>query len=143
VVFGAVLVVAAVGALFLLFAAPALFALGVFNPSTYTGRAATGFGELGMPADWSYSGTTLIIFIRNGSGQDITITGVESPSCTAYSGQQTIRSGEPYGETYEVTLMNCAAKTPGSAYSQTVTITYTQQTGLTHVATGTLTGTVS
>jgi hypothetical protein len=134
----AILVIAAIlFGMSLLLAIPALFALGVFNPTVYTTSSATGFGELGKPADWSYSGTKLTILFSNQAEQDITITSVESPTCTIYSSQQTIQAGG----TREVSLMGCPEKSPGTIYSQTVTVVYSKSSGLEHSVTGTLRGT--
>lgn len=134
----AILIIAAIlfGIYFLL-TLPFLFAFGVFNPTVYTMESATGFGELGKPSDWSYSGTELTILFRNQAEQDITITSVESPPCKIYSSQQTIQAGG----TREVSLMGCPEKSPGTIYSQTVTVVYSKSSGLEHSVTGTLKGT--
>src|SRR4030042_622198 len=125
-----------IGILFFLFMGPALFALGVFSPSTYTGHQATGFGELGMPRDWQYSGTTLTIFLGNQASQNIEISGVSSSSCNPYTTGTTI----PAGGTAQVTLYGCSQKSAGTSYSQPVTVQYSIADGLTKPASGTLTG---
>src|SRR3990172_218986 len=68
--------------LIVIIVAAALFALGVFSPSTYTGHQATGFGELGTPSDWQYSGTNLTIILKNQIGADVSITNVTAAGCS-------------------------------------------------------------
>ncbi|MEM7815720.1 MAG: Yip1 family protein, partial [Candidatus Aenigmatarchaeota archaeon] len=41
--------------IFILFSFIFLFSFGVFNPSTYVARTATGFAEIGHPQDWAYN----------------------------------------------------------------------------------------
>jgi hypothetical protein len=123
--------------LIVIIVAAALFALGVFNPATYTGRAATGFGELGTPADWQYSGTSIQIVLRNQVGQEITITEVSSPSCSSDTTEKTMLAGS----TATVSLTGCARKNPGDSYSEMVTVKYSVEAGMTRTASGTLTGT--
>ncbi|MEM7815876.1 MAG: hypothetical protein QXN71_02030 [Candidatus Aenigmatarchaeota archaeon] len=124
--------------LIVIIVAAALFALGVFNPSTYTGRAATGFGELQAPADWQYSGTTFTIVLRNGVGQDITVSNVSSTSCSEWTGSQPISPGS----TYSFALTPCTEKSSGASFSEEVKVTYrVAGSTLDRVATGRLTGT--
>ena len=123
--------------LIVIIVAAALFALGVFNPSTYTGRAAMGFGELGTPSDWQYSGTTLTIVLRNQVGQDINVTSVSSTGCTTNTTATDISAGG----TGTFTLTTCASKSAGSSFSQQVTAQYSVAGGLPRTASGTITGT--
>ena len=125
--------------LIVIIVAAALFALGVFNPSTYTGRAATGFGELGAPADWQYSGTDFTVVLKNAVGQDITVTNVTSTGCTEWSGSQAIAAGS----TQSFALTACPSKSTGASFSQAVTVSYSVAGGLPRTASGTLTGTAT
>jgi hypothetical protein len=125
--------------LIVIIVAAALFALGVFNPSTYTGRAATGFGELGTPSDWQYSTTTFTVVLKNQVGQDISVTSVGSTGCTA----DTTVTAIPAGGTGTFTLTACSSKSAGSSFSQAVTVAYSVAGGLPRSASGTLTGTAT
>lgn len=67
----AILIVIIVGA--------ALYALGIFNPATYTQSTATGFQGFQIPAGgWQYVGTTgvLTLQIKNMAAANIEITNV-------------------------------------------------------------------
>ncbi len=122
--------------LIVIIVAAALFALGVFNPSTYTGRAATGFGGLGTPADWQYSAGNLTIVLNNQVGQAITVTNVTTAQGCAAGGSTPIAAGS----TATFTINGCTVKSTGSSYSETITVTYSVAGGLTRTATGTITG---
>jgi hypothetical protein len=125
--------------LIVIIVAAALFALGVFNPSTYTGRAATGFGGLGTPSDWQYTGTSFIVKLSNQVGQDINVTSVASTGCTPDTTPTDIAAGE----TGTFTLTCTASKSAGSSFSQAVTVEYSVAGGLPRSASGTLTGTAT
>ena len=125
--------------LIVIIVAAALFALGVFNPSTYTGRAATGFGELGAPSDWQYTGTTFNVVLRNQVGQDITVSSVNSTACTSDTTSTPIAAGS----TATFALTACPSKSAGSSFSQAVTVSYSVSGGLPRTASGTLTGTAT
>jgi hypothetical protein len=116
--------------------AAAVFAFGVFNPATYTGSAATGFGELGTPADWIYSSTTLTVTLKNSLSESITVTEVSSPSCTPDSAQRSISAG---GRATFI-LAGCTKKIPGTSYSESLIVRYTKPSGLAHSVSGVLTG---
>ena len=124
--------------LIVIIVAAALFALGVFNPSTYTGRAATGFGEMGTPADWQYSGGNISIVLKNQVGQAITVTNVTTQSCS-FGGLTSISAGGQ--EQFD--LAGCTAKGVGDSYSESVIVTYSIAGGLPRTASGTITGTAT
>jgi hypothetical protein len=125
--------------LIVIIVAAALFALGVFSPSTYTGHQATGFGELGTPADWQYSDTDLTIILRNQIGNDVSISNVTSAGCT---GGLAAPVTLPSSDTVQVVVDGCPDKNAPATYSQQVTVTYTVgAAGLLRTASGTLTGT--
>ncbi len=124
--------------LIVIIVAAALFALGVFSPSTYTGHQATGFGELGTPEDWQYSDTNITIILRNQIGQDVSISNVTSAGCTGSAAPVSL----PSSDTVQVVVEGCPDKNAPATYSQLVTVTYTVGVGgLTRTASGTLTGT--
>jgi hypothetical protein len=132
--------------LIVIIVAAALFALGVFNPATYTQSTATGFQNFQIPAGgWQFtSGGQLTIQLKNMAGANINITSVQatyagsSQTNSTYSG--TIGPGSAY--TYIVTGLSTAAA--GSSYSVDVTISYTNlDTTLSFQSTGKVTGTVS
>ena len=123
--------------LIVIIVAAALFALGVFNPSTYTGRAATGFGELGTPADWQYNNSTITVVLRNQVGQAITVSSVAA----AQGCSDTTSTPIAAGSTATFTLTPCTTKSAGSSFSEQITVQYSVAGGLTRTASGTLTGT--
>jgi hypothetical protein len=132
--------------LIVIIVAAALFALGVFNPSTYTGRAATGFGELGAPADWQYAASTgtpatstFTVVLKNQVGQGITVSNVTTVQ-GCYDATSTPISA---GSTASFGITGCTPKSKGESYSETVTVTYAVAGGLARTASGTLTGTVA
>jgi len=123
--------------LIVIIVAAALFALGVFNPATYTSSAATGFAGLGTPREWAYSGTAFTIVLNNQVGQAITVSNVTAAQ-GCYDDTSTPISA---GSTATFTL-NCTSKAIGDSYSEAITVTYRVSGGtLDKAATGTLTGT--
>ena len=124
--------------LIVIIVAAALFALGVFNPATYTGRAATGFGGLGTPADWQYSLTTLTIVLNNQVGQAITVSNVTTVQ-GCYDATSTPIAAGSRGT---FALTPCTSKGAGESFSEAITVTYmVSGSTLDRSATGTLTGT--
>lgn len=126
--------------LIVIIVAAALFALGVFNPSTYTGYTATGFATLGAPTEWQYSGSTFNLTLKNQVGQTINVTEITVDNCDTLvptGGGQEISSGG----TYTFGLTNCPSKNSGDSYSVSVTVKYKISGGtMTRTETGTLTG---
>ena len=123
--------------LIVIIVAAALFALGVFNPATYTSRAATGFAGLGTPDDWQYSGTTFTVKLSNQVGEAVTVANVDATGCAS----NTSLTNMAAGATAEITLGTCTSKGVGDSYSQSVTVLYYAPGGYNRTATGTLTGT--
>ena len=71
--------------LIVIIVAAALYALGVFNPQTYVGSAATGFSNLGAPSEYAFAGTsnTFTLVLKNAkTGSMITVNNV-SVDCNA------------------------------------------------------------
>jgi len=137
--------------LIVIIVAAALYALGVFNPATWTGTRSTGFANIGVPQDWQYSSDgNLSVIIRNGLGSAITITNVNATCNTA-----TAAFGVPLicdapatmgaGNTktcHANTSVVCSPLTAGSSYSVQLKVDYLPQ-GQTYSKsdTGTITGT--
>jgi hypothetical protein len=132
--------------LIVIIVAAALYALGVFNPATWTGHSATGFGALGVPSDWVYSNTTYNITIRNGLGETVTIHNVTArsgtSSCNLDPNQVSATLGA--GATKGFGFSSCPALTSGSSYSVAVSVTYITQSGIyNQTVSGTTAGSVA
>ncbi len=134
----AILIVIIVGA--------ALYALGIFNPATYTQSTATGFQGFQVPTGgWQFTnGGQLTVQLKNLAGSNVNITSVQA----TYAGQAvtnaTASNTFAPGDTYTVIVNGLSTSSSGSAYSIPVTISYTNvDTGLTFTSSGTVTGTVS
>ena len=136
--------------------AGALYYLGVFNPSTFTGSRATGFSNLGLPSSggWRLAAAagadSFAINLKNNLPSVIAITPsaltvkVGDTSCTgvAVKGNGTTTQSVGIAESFNVTA-NCGAQSSGSAYTVTVTLPYQPAGGFNQTDTGTLTGTVA
>ena len=134
----AILIVIIVGA--------ALYALGIFNPATYTQSTATGFQGFQVPTGgWQFTnGGQLTVQLKNLAGSNVNITSVQA----TYAGQAVANSTASNtfapGDTYTIIVSGLSTASSGSAYSIPVTISYTNvDTGLTFTSSGTVTGTVS
>ncbi|MBI4173702.1 MAG: hypothetical protein HY519_03195 [Candidatus Aenigmarchaeota archaeon] len=126
--------------------AAALYYLNVFSPPTT--QVASGFTGFTVPTGgWSLSsGGQLTVLLRNAVGSRITVTAMSAtisgttasltpaPANMTVNNQTTFRTG----------AADFSSRTAGSAYSGTVTVTYTNtDTGLTFTSTGSLSGAVS
>ena len=132
--------------LIVIIVAAALYALGIFNPATYTQSTATGFTGFQIPpGGWQFtSNGQLTLQLKNMVGSNINITQVRA----TYAGQtvtNTTYSGTfAPGSTYTAVVAGLPTATQGSSYSITVEITYTNlDSGLQFTSSGTVTGTVS
>lgn len=130
--------------LIVIIVAAALYALGIFNPATYTGRIPTGFTTLGAPTDWELDDAgQMTIILSNRLPQEITVTEVRATygsDTGTYATDFTIGSGS----TQSVTPIDLGANyTAASTYSVDVEVDYSTPGGLGHTETGTVTGTVS
>ena len=152
--------------LIVIIVAAALYALGIFNPATYTGRIPTGFTTLGTPTDWDLnSNGEFSIILNNRLNSPIDITEIKAThgsdtdrvntsDCdtgTPGGGPLTINPGGsftldntidclapgPYNDTIIL-----GAPTMGSTYTIEVEISYNAG-GLDHVEAGRVTGTAS
>jgi hypothetical protein len=74
--------------LIVIIVAAAMYALGIFNPATWTGTRTTGFPNIGVPQDWQYNGTTgeMSVIVRNGLGMAISISSVTA-TCNTSAGE--------------------------------------------------------
>ncbi len=123
----------------------ALFALGVFNPSTWgSNKRATGFSSIQV-SDWKINSTGLNLVVANKFGDTINVTNV-SVALTGVSGLCWQNSSGSLltsdgSATLPSTGTNLCLPSPyaaGKTYSATVQIYFTAGS-LTHVDTGTLT----
>ena len=135
--------------LIVIIVAAALYALGVFNPSTLTGQRSTGFPNLGAPSEWQYSATTFNIIMRNNLGQSVSLSGGNHTVTCGTAGAAVNLTDTGSGDwaagaarTFQAT--GCTSLGTGSSYSLTVNVQY-QKSGGTYWNTevGTVTGTAA
>jgi len=144
--------------LIVIIVAAALFALGVFNPTAWTGKQATGFGGLGTPVDWEVlSDGTLNLHLQNTqAGATVTVYNItaELGSTTQtwttynYDNTSTHLTIGPGGDVNLATLptysLDLGTQSTGSSYSVEVTVYYVMPgSSFVSTAVGTLTGSVS
>jgi uncharacterized membrane protein len=141
--------------LIVIIVAAALYALGIFNPATYTGRIPTGFTTLGTPTDWDLeSNGNFSIILKNQISDTVTVYTVTATMASNtdtwdtfnYSGDDTylqISPGSTYSALPAVTGLDLGSPTAGTSYSVDVSILYNTGSGLNHTETGTVTGTVT
>jgi hypothetical protein len=132
--------------LIVIIVAAALYALGIFNPATYTGRIPTGFTTLGTPSDWDLSSNgDVSIIINNRLAKQISVYNVTVTmgSASDYNASLfQVSPGQEYQFPASVSGLNLGTKTAGTTYSVDVEILYNTG-GLNHTETGKITGTVS
>jgi hypothetical protein len=134
--------------LIVIIVAAALYALGVFDPATWTGTRTTGFANIGSPTDWIYEASgEFNITLKNAVGTPITISAVTAECGVAdapvilntTAASWTIGSGSTIE--FWTDAANCITLTAGSSYSTGLTVTYTKSGGAyTQQDTGTVTG---
>ncbi len=144
--------------LIVIIVAGALYALGVFNPATYTQEGATGFSSVGAPAPGSWQLKTdgsFVVLLKNNLPNTINITAatvklgnVECSTIRVNNQNPATNPVGPIGTGADFNITaTCtnAPSTAGSAYSISVTLTYDNlDTGLTDFTdSGTLTGKTS
>jgi uncharacterized protein (UPF0333 family) len=135
--------------LIVIIVAAALYALGVFNPATFTGRTATGFQVLGAPTDWDLAtaagtipGNLTLNLANNKMATAVTIlniTATISGAASTYSPTGLVLGPGASGSR---TFPTTSTLTTGSSYSVKLAIVYNAG-GLDHTDTGTVTGVVS
>jgi uncharacterized protein (UPF0333 family) len=129
--------------LIVIIVAAALYALGVFNPATFTGRTATGFQTIGAPTDWNLAGSgALTLNLQNAK---------MATALTIYNMTATISGNSTTSSNFNMVLGPGASnstsftiyptQTAGSTYSVRVSVVYSAG-GLLHTDTGTVTGVV-
>lgn len=152
--------------LIVIIVAAALYALGIFNPATYTGRIPTGFTTLGAPDDWDVdsSGNVRILLNNRLSSQievytiTVSTTGAtdtwNTSGCSGAGTYMTIAPGgnvDPATACTNATLdepytngeyLGLGTQTAGTTYSVDVELEYNSG-GFTHTESGKITGTVS
>ena len=126
----------------------ALYALGIFNPATYTQSTATGFQGFQIPSGgWQFVGSTgmLTLKTKNMAGSNIEITNVDATYAGEAASNNTASGTFSPGTEYIILVDFAATASTGAAYSIPVSITYTNlDSGLSgFTSTGTVTGTVS
>jgi hypothetical protein len=132
--------------LIVIIVAAALYALGIFNPATYTGRIPTGFTTLGAPTDWDLtSNGDFDIILNNKLASQITIW-----NFTVMLGDQTDWDDTPVllapgAELQYPYALSFTSPTPtsGTTYSVDVEILYSTGVGFNHTESGRVTGLVS
>lgn len=144
----AILIVIIVGA--------ALYALGVFNPGTFTGQKSTGFSAVQMD-DFKFDTiSNLTLKIGNRKGRTINITAIEAIYGTGAGSNLTAtgncgtcialaclnRNLGP-NEVCQEELGTWSAQAQGSAYTIDIRVNYTDiKTGVPHTDYGTISGSV-
>ncbi len=130
--------------LIVIIVAAALIALGVFNPATWTGTRATGFPNLGVPSQGSWSleaNGDFNLILKNGLSTQINVSQIDvrlAGTTVTYSTVFPMSIGQSV--TLEP-LVNFGPQTSGTAYSISVVIKYTPAGGFEQTDTGTVTGT--
>jgi len=130
--------------LIVIIVAAALYALGVFNPATFTGRQATGFQTIGAPTDWDLknSGNLTLNLANNKMSTAVTIYEINATISGTTSSYLPVGLVLGPGASKTETFPTTATLTSGSTYSAKIAILYNSG-GLNHTDTGTVTGTVS
>jgi len=159
-----IMMIAAVLVFVVMIAVAMFFVISTFNPDSYTGRMPTGFTTLGAPSDWDVdSSGDVDITLNNRLASEIEI---ESIKVTTAAGSTTWDTtgctGTPPGDLLKIGprgsvqpsaaecpnsampyRLNAGPQTAGTSYSLNVEIKYKAYgSGLTHIETGMLTGTV-
>lgn len=131
--------------LILIILATAFYALGLFNPVTFAGRAVTGFQVLGTPIDWelrSASGNLTLNLVNGRMAAPVTIytiTATINGQSTSYNPPNlTVNPGASNEISFPITPVLAT----GSTYSVKIAIVYNSG-GLNHTEIGTVTGIVS
>jgi hypothetical protein len=136
--------------LIVIIVAAALYALGVFDPATWTGSTATGFRMIGTPDQGAWrlgSNGNFDLKLTNRISSRINVTEVNISIGT--DTQSASINLAPYDEVslggaIDLNTTMTGSFQSGAAYTATVLITYTNiGSGLDFKETGTLTGSVS
>lgn len=122
-----------------------LFALGIFNVSSFTGNRAAGFAQVGVAAWKLTPGGTFTVQLTNRVGTTINITGMNYTfDNMASSAASTASANNTANGKTTATLTVASGVTgynSGDPYSVKLDIYYTDlKTGFTYADSGTLTG---
>lgn len=132
--------------LIVIIVAAALYALGVFNPATFTGQRATGFVNLGVPDAGAWALRTngqFSIVLKNGLPSTVTIHSIDATLAGSTQTNSTDMTIAPGGTVSANPLVTFGSQTSGSAYSVSLSILYTPTGGFNQTETGTVTGTAT
>jgi len=130
--------------LIVIIVAAALYALGVFNPATFTGRTATGFQVIGAPSDWDLNSSGGVTLVMSNSKMSTTLTIINiSATISGNSANSVINYSIGPGATNQyVYFAGLPTQTQGATYSLKLAVLYNSG-GIDHTDTGTVTGVVS
>lgn len=129
--------------LVIVFVAVGLFALGIFNPVTSVGQAATGFPSLGLPGAGSWELTSNGEFsfkLENHMNREIEVSNVGGTLSDFYSVYSTTFTLSPGGS--RTITLNFGPQTAGDTYSVQVSVEFTPRGGFPQTDTGIFSGTV-
>jgi len=149
--------------LIVIIVAAALYALGIFNPATYTGSIPTGFANLGAPDEWVLdSNGDLSVVLSNRLPNQIEImnisvsttagstnwntlncTGQDTDYFTIGAGSIALPSATACPDSDMAYSLNVGSQTSGATYTVDVTITYNAGGLLDRTESGKVTGIVS
>ncbi len=129
----------------------ALYALGVFNPATWTSsKRATGFASLQVK-DWKLTssatnGATLVVGNKYGTSMDITGFALNTTATTRFTCNLVPATAVALAENQETTVVSAACGNStsisvGNQYTAAVEIYFTAN-GVDHIDSGTITGKV-
>ena len=122
--------------LVVLVAIGALAYFGVLSPDKFLPSKCTLQSGIAC-TDFKVTATTLVVYIQNSLGRDITVDAVKANGCTALGSQGTVSNGG----TLTMTFGSCV--NAGSKYNGQVNVTYTiTDTGIQHINQGQITGRV-
>ena len=150
--------------LIVIIVAAALYALGIFNPATYTGRIPTGFTTLGAPDDWevdTVGDVRILLNNRLASQIEVYEISVSTTTMTIPDTWDTYNctGGAPANDDYMTIApggnidpeavctnlvydLSVGSQTAGTTYSVDIEILYNSG-GFNHTESGKITGTVS
>ncbi len=140
-----VMVITTIAIIFLVVFSLAFSLLGILSPTVYSTSTAVGFPGFQVPESGCQlkSSGEFTLTLRNMMGSEIEITKVEATYNDKTMTDTTKRFMKP-ADQETITLSGLGTSTPGSPYSVSVEITYTNQdTGLTLKSAGTVSGTVT
>ena len=136
--------------LIVIIVAAALYALGIFNPATYSQSTAVGFQGFQVPTGgWQVNSTTVTIVLKNMMGANINITSIVAKYANGVTNETNVQLPVTLGpsdeQKFEMYGGTFSGPNPGASYSIIIEINYDNlDTGLTgFTSTGTITGTAS